>query len=112
MQGFCYISAVSPSSAAEQAGLKVLFERAVEAIKVLVISRVAGINLTPSKISCRGLICCYNLASVKEMLLQSLRRMQTARLHIMTWDEACKTTPRSPQSKLPQLPPLARVTTV
>ncbi|KAH9320948.1 hypothetical protein KI387_015587, partial [Taxus chinensis] len=110
-EGFCYISGVSRSSAAEQGGVKALFERAAKAKKLLVISRAAGTNVTPSKISCRGLICCRNPASLKEILLHSLRRMENVRIHIMVWEENGSTsTPiSSPRAHLPHLPPLARV---
>ncbi|GLJ11683.1 hypothetical protein SUGI_0174580 [Cryptomeria japonica] len=118
-EGFCYISAVSGSSAADQAGLKKLLERAGNENKLLVISRAAGTNVTPSKISCRGLICCFNISSLKEILLQSLRKMENVRIHIMVWDEgsttpACTGTPslcHSP-ANLPPVPQLACLKTI
>eukprot|EP01018_Ginkgo_biloba_P006488 Gb_32639 [translate_table: standard] len=87
-EGFCYISSICKHSAAGRAGLKVMFKRANQMDKLLVLSRVAGKNVTPRNICCtRGSILCdYDTKDIKELLSLAAKSMEDVTIHLMAWD--------------------------
>ncbi|OEL32943.1 hypothetical protein BAE44_0006039 [Dichanthelium oligosanthes] len=107
-EGFIYISSVvdddeeckAPSS---RSGLRDLFNRAKEATKLLVISRVANEKVLPWMISSSGAVRCFDTISLSQKLSLHRLAVRTIQLHLLAWEK-----PAGPVEgiiRLPKLPP-------
>lgn len=85
MQGFICVHGVPRGTAADRAGLRQLHEEAHERGHLVVISRLEGKSLLPSKASSAGLIHCCDNADIKETLKSAMEDLDTIKLHIMLW---------------------------
>lgn len=85
MQGFVCVYSVTKGTAAERSGLGKLLEEANKTGHLVVISRLEGKSLMPSTVTSNGLINCCDNAEVKETLTSAMERMDSIRIHIMSW---------------------------
>jgi len=91
-EGFIYISSVvdddkecqAPSS---RSGLRDLFNRAKEASKLLVISRVSNEKVLPWMISSSGAIRCFDTISLSQKLSLHRLAVRPIQLHFLAWEK-------------------------
>lgn len=72
-------------TAADRAGLRQLSEQANKTGHLVVISRLDGKSLMPSKASSAGQIHCCDNADIKETLNSAMEDLDSIKLHIMSW---------------------------
>ncbi|CAN6174788.1 unnamed protein product [Urochloa humidicola] len=107
-EGFIYISSVveddkeceAPSS---RSGLRDLFNRAKEASKLLVISRVSNEKVLPWMISSSGSVRCYDTISLSQKLSLHRLAVRPIQLHLLAWEKPAGPVERMFRS--PKLPP-------
>ncbi|CAL5082080.1 unnamed protein product [Urochloa decumbens] len=91
-EGFIYISSVvddvkeceAPSS---RSGLRDLFNRAKEASKLLVISRVSNEKVLPWMISSSGSVRCFDTISLSQKLSLHRLAVRPIQLHLLAWEK-------------------------
>ncbi|CAL5063728.1 unnamed protein product [Urochloa decumbens] len=107
-EGFIYISSVveddkeceAPSS---RSGLRDLFNRAKEASKLLVISRVSNEKVLPWMISSSGSVRCFDTISLSQKLSLHRLAVRPIQLHLLAWEKPAGPVER--MFRLPKLPP-------
>ncbi|TKW33814.1 hypothetical protein SEVIR_2G264200v4 [Setaria viridis] len=107
-EGFIYISSVvddeeckGPSS---RSGLRDLFNRAKEASKLLVISRVSNEKVLPWMISSSGSVRCFDTISLSQKLSLHRLAVRPIELHLLAWEKPAGPVERifhSPKLPLP-----------
>lgn len=76
---------VAEGSAADQAGLRHLHEEANSKGRLLVISRLEGRSVLPSRVSSAGMIECCDHTEIKDTLHLAIKQMEVIQVHIMVW---------------------------
>lgn len=76
---------VTRGTSADRAGLRQLYEEAQKTKHLVVICRLEGKSLMPSKASSVGLIHCCDNADIKETLTSAMEDLDSIKLHIMCW---------------------------
>lgn len=95
----------APSS---RSGLRDLFNRAKEAFKLLVISRVSNEKVLPWMISSSGSVRCFDTISLSQKLSLHRLAVRPIELHLLAWEKpACPVerifhSPKVPATLLPQ----------
>lgn len=84
-EGFICVYGVTRGTAADRAGLRQLYEEAHKTGHLVVISRLEGKSVMPSKASSAGLIHCCDNADIKETLNSAMEDLDSIKLHIMLW---------------------------
>ncbi|TVU10002.1 hypothetical protein EJB05_43505, partial [Eragrostis curvula] len=107
-EGFIFISSVvsddkeneTPST---RSGLRDLFNRAKEASKLLVISRVSNEKVLPWIISSSGAVRCSDTISLSQKLSLHRLAVRPIQLHLLAWEKP--TGPAERAMRSPKLPP-------
>ncbi|WVZ65381.1 hypothetical protein U9M48_014755 [Paspalum notatum var. saurae] len=107
-EGFIYISSVvkddkESKAPSTRSGLCDLFNRAKEASKLLVISRVSGEKVLPWMISSSGGVRCFDTISLSQKLSLHRLAVRPIQLHLLAWEK-----PSGPVERIirsPKLPP-------
>ncbi|KAK1375747.1 Plant regulator RWP-RK [Heracleum sosnowskyi] len=84
-EGFICVHGVTRGTAADRAGLRQLYEEAQKTKHLVIISRLEGKSLMPSKACSVGLIHCCDNADIKETLTSAMEDLDSIKLHIMSW---------------------------
>ncbi|KAL8113461.1 hypothetical protein AgCh_020684 [Apium graveolens] len=92
-EGFICVYGVTRGTAADRAGLRQLYEEARKTRHLVVISRLEGKSLMPTKASSVGLIHCCDNADIKETLTSAMEDLDSIKLHIMCWPNNTSTNP-------------------
>ncbi|KAF6158687.1 hypothetical protein GIB67_040201 [Kingdonia uniflora] len=90
-EGFIYISSVmdddeNNGGAAARSGIKNLYKEAVEASKLLVISRVSNQKVLPWMVSSTGAIRCFDTVSLSQKLSLHRHAIKSILIHVLMWD--------------------------
>ncbi|CAD6224424.1 unnamed protein product [Miscanthus lutarioriparius] len=107
-EGFIYISSVIEDDKESEApstrsGLCNLFNRANEASKLLIISRVSNEKVLPWMISSSGAVRCFDTMSLSQKLSLHRLAVRPIQLHLLAWEK-----PSGPAERImcsPKLPP-------
>ncbi|KAL8107138.1 hypothetical protein AgCh_023800 [Apium graveolens] len=83
--GFIFFYGVTRGTAADRAGLRQLYEEARKPRHLVVISRLEGKSLMPTKASCVGLIHSCDNTDIKETLTSAMEDLDSIKLHVMYW---------------------------
>ncbi|KAL6656248.1 hypothetical protein ACP70R_007074 [Stipagrostis hirtigluma subsp. patula] len=107
-EGFIYISSVvdddnESEAPSTRSGLRDLFNRAKEASKLLVVSRVSNEKVLPWMISSSGAIRCFDTISLSQKLSLHRLAVRPIHLHLLAWEKSMGPTERMIRS--PILPP-------
>jgi hypothetical protein len=99
-QGFIYISSVlqddnDSETPSTRSGMHNLFNRAREASKLLVISRVSNEKVLPWMISSSGAIRCFDTLSISQKLSLSRYPLCSFQLHLLMWEKPIHPAERS-----------------
>ncbi|GJM98426.1 hypothetical protein PR202_ga15440 [Eleusine coracana subsp. coracana] len=91
-EGFIYISSVVNDDKENEApstrsGLRDLFNRAEEASKLLVISRVSNEKVLPWIISSSGAVRCYDTITLSQKLSLHRLAVRPIQLHLLAWEK-------------------------
>lgn len=115
-EGFIYISSVvdddkDSEAPSTRSGLCDLFNRAKEASKLLVISRVSNEKVLPWMISSSGAVRCFDTISLSQKLSLHRLAVRSIQLHLLMWEKHIGPSERiirspklPPHSVLPQIP--------
>ncbi|XP_062199701.1 uncharacterized protein LOC133902127 [Phragmites australis] len=107
-EGFIFISSVVDNDKESEApstrsGLRDLFNRAKEASKLLVISRVSNEKVLPWIISSSGAVRCFDTISLSQKLSLHRLAVRPIQLHLLAWEKP--TGPAEQIIRSPKLPP-------
>uniref|UniRef100_A0A0E0QY97 NB-ARC domain-containing protein n=2 Tax=Oryza rufipogon TaxID=4529 RepID=A0A0E0QY97_ORYRU len=99
-EGFIYISSVlqddnDSETPSTRSGMHNLFNRAREASKLLVISRVSNEKVLPWMISSSGAIRCFDTLSISQKLSLSRYPLCSFQLHLLMWEKPIHPAERS-----------------
>lgn len=110
-EGFIYISSVVEDDKESEApstrsGLCDLFNRAKEASKLLIISRVSNEKVLPWMISSSGAVRCFDTISLSQKLSLHRLAVRPIQLHLLAWEKPSAPNPaeravRSPKLTMP-----------
>uniref|UniRef100_A0ACD5YEY1 Uncharacterized protein n=1 Tax=Avena sativa TaxID=4498 RepID=A0ACD5YEY1_AVESA len=111
-EGFIYISSVVDDDKGNEApstrsGLRDLFNRAKEASRLLIISRVSNEKVLPWMISSSGSVRCFDTISLSQKLSLHRLALHPIQLHLLMWEK-----PVGSAILSPRLPPEAMLTQV
>ncbi|KAI3708969.1 hypothetical protein L2E82_38606 [Cichorium intybus] len=84
-EGFVCLFAVTIGSAADRAGLRQLFETAIEMGHLVVISRLEGKSVMPTSVSSDGLLHCCDHDDIRDTLVGAIDQQESISLHVMSW---------------------------
>lgn len=90
-EGFIYISSVidgDDNAPSTRSGLSNLYEEAIRASKLLVISRVSNQKVLPWIVSPTGALRCFDTVSLSQKLSLHLHARVPITLHVFLWDRS------------------------
>ena len=86
-----------------RSGLRDLFNRAKEASKLLIISRVSNEKVLPWMISTSGSVRCFDTISLSQKLSLHRLALQPIQLHLLMWEKPVGSVIHSPKPFPPLL---------
>ncbi|KAK7351301.1 hypothetical protein VNO77_10637 [Canavalia gladiata] len=99
------IYSVMTGSSADRAGIKELYEEAIANGFLMVISRLQGKSVMPTRACSAGLVHCCDQSEIKDILTSAMDQYEAIQLHLMAWPNQTHLSPSHGAAFAALLPP-------